>query len=437
MFRKILFPIKVILFIVIFFIISFFLSKILINDLNTYTRVLMHDFYTQDKADVVFCGASHVSHGINPQVADKKLGLSVVNTGTPNQHLDATYTIIKEAVRLYHPKDIFVELDFGCASKSPFSSAEPSKSTFLVAHYIKNPKAKLELVLSSTSPKYYLNSLIPIGKEKLIDLNPVSVFNLVKSKISGEYYQYKYEKSDSVYVKKGCVLDDEFIENGTFYSEPVGPIPVQDITQEWKDVLVKIIKICKENNINLTFYQNPSTEFYLTEKGNYDEYIDFVRNLIAPYDVPYYDFSLLKNEYPSFSDSDFYDDNHLNKYGVEKFTNVFCDFYEKSPDEKAQMFFPSFSEKTASEKPKIYGLILDEDKDSGIFKISPVHNHCSENLVTYSISAVKSDGTEEKIAENSSESVFHYPKNSTGELEIIASYNGEEQVHIKKYYSAL
>lgn len=185
--KKILFPLKVFAFAAGLFIISFLLSKILINDLNTYTRCLMHDLYTQKKIDVLLAGASHVSHGINPEIADRKLGLSVMNTGTPNQNLNATYTILTEAARLYDLKDVFVELDFATAAKTPYSKSEPSKSTFLVAHYIKNPKAKLALTLSSTSPKYYLNSFFPLGKEKLVDLNPKSVFEMAKSRITGDY----------------------------------------------------------------------------------------------------------------------------------------------------------------------------------------------------------------------------------------------------------
>lgn len=435
--KKILFPLKVFAFAAGLFIISFLLSKILINDLNTYTRCLMHDFYSQKKIDVLFAGASHVSHGINPEIADEKLNLSVMNTGTPNQNLNATYTILTEAARLYDLKDVFVELDFATAATTPYSKSEPSKSTFLVAHYIKNPKAKLSLTLSSTSPKYYLNSFFPLGKEKLVDLNPKSVFEMAKSRITGDYWKYKYESSDSVYVPKGCVLDETFVENGTFYSEPVNPIPVSEISDEWKETIVKIIKFCRGKNIRISFYQNPSTDFYLSEKGNYDEYVSLIRNLLSEYDVPYYDFSFLKPEYLSLSDSDFFDDNHLNKVGIEKFTNLFCDFYKKSDDERETLFYSSFAEKTESQSPKIYGLILDEDKDSGFVKVSPVENHCDKNLITYSVSALLDGGEEKKIAENSSENIFYYPENSSGKIKITAFYNGEEQARVKKYYSAL
>lgn len=429
---------KFFLFAVIFFAVSAILSVFLINDLNTYTRVLMHEFYSQKNIDVLFCGASHVSHGINPNVADKRLGLNTFNSGTPSQGLDGTYAILCEAVRLYNLKDVFVELDFATAATSPYSKSEPSKSNFLVAHYLKNPKAKLKYILSSTSPKYYLNSFLPIGKEKLIDLNPVSVLSVAKSKITGDYYKYSYEKSDSVYAGKGCVLDDETVQNGTLWSEPVNPIPVDSIDAEWKEIIVKIISLCNENNINLAFYQNPSTDFYLAEKQSYDEYISFIRKFVSEYNIQYYDFSLLKPEYLELQDSDFFDDNHLNKYGIEKFTSIFCDFYSRTELERSEMFYHSFSEKQAAQKPRIYGLIIEENKDFGFFTVEPVCNRSDTTLITYDVSFFDGSSENEKIiAEKSNECKFFYPPKTSGKLKITSYYDDAVQNIITKYFTAL
>ncbi|MGN0729895.1 hypothetical protein [Treponema sp.] len=439
MIKKHLFSIKFIIFIAIFFLLSGLLSTVLINDVNAYTRVLMHEFYNQERIDVLFCGASHVSHGINSTVADKKLAggeYRSFSTGTPSQSLNGTYAILREAIRLYDLKDVFVELDFATATTSLYSKSEPSKSTFLVAHYLQNPAAKIEYLAGATSPKYYLNSLLPIGKEKLIDLNPASVLYVLKSKISGEYYKYQYKSDDSVYAGKGCVLDDEVVEEGSLYSEPVNPIPVKDISREWKETVLKIIRLCDEKKIRLCFYQNPSTNFYLLEKQNYDEYIAFIREILCEYDVPYYDFSLLKPEYLDLCDSDFFDDNHLNKYGIEKFTNIFCDFYNKSETERLEMFFSTYSEKLSLLPPKIYGHIIEEDKENASFSILPVMNNCDDSLVEYDVTAY-SGGKEIPIARNSSDRCFYYPENSSGKIKVISYYDKVQQTSFTKYYSAL
>lgn len=429
---------KFILFALIFLCVSFFLSLFIINDLNTYTRILMHEFYSQKNIDVLFCGASHVSHGINPVVMDKTLGLETFNSGTPSQGLDGTYILLREAERLYNLKDVFVELDFATATTTPYSKSEPSKSNFLVSHYLKNPKAKLEYMLYSTSPKYYLNSILPIGKEKLINLNPLSVFAMFKSRLTGEYFKYGYKKSDSVYAGKGCVLDDEMVQQGTLWSEPVNPIPVASIDNEWKETIIKIIEFCKEKKIKLVFYQNPSTDFYLAEKQTYDDYIALIRSVISEYNVPYYDFSLLKPEYLELQDSDFFDDNHLNKYGIDKFTSLFCRFYISTEQEKEKMFYSSLAEKHSVQSPRIYGLIIDENKDEGFFTVYPVSNRSDTSLVSYDVSAYDSaSGNEILIAEKSVECKFYYPSKMSGIIKITSYYNGVVQNSVEKYFTAL
>ena len=65
---------KVLLFIVFFFILSFFTAFILKDDTTSYSRVLSHEFYNQENIDILFCGASHVSHGMNPKIADAAFG---------------------------------------------------------------------------------------------------------------------------------------------------------------------------------------------------------------------------------------------------------------------------------------------------------------------------------------------------------------------------
>lgn len=432
------FLLKLVLFISIFFSITAFLSLFLINDLNTYTRVLMHEFYSQKNIDVLFCGASHVSHGINPKVADKILGLDTFNSGTPNQGLDGTYTLLREAERLYSLKSVFVELDFATAATAPYSKSESSKSNFLVSHYLKNPKAKLDYILSSTSPKYYLNSFLPIGKDKLIDLNPLSVLAMAKSRFTGEYFKYSYKKSDSEYAGKGCVLDDDAVKEGSFWSGPVKPIYVSAIDSEWKETIVKIIKLCKKKNISLAFYQNPSTDFYLVEKQTYDDYISLIKNLLSEYNVPYYDFSLIKSEYLQLADSDFADDNHLNRQGIDKFTKLFCNFYTATEQEKETMFYSSLAEKHSAQSPRIYGLIIDENKDEGFFTLKPVFNRRDTSLVSYDVFAYDStSGNEILVAEKSGECKFYYPSKMSGIIKITSYYNGVVQNFVEKYFTAL
>lgn len=85
----------------------------------------------------------------------------------------------------------------------------------------------------------------------------------------------------------------------------------------------KIISICEENNIPLIFYSTLISDFFLNASGNYDIYISNVRQFLREFGYQFYDFNLCKEEYLTLSDYNFYDNNHLNKTGIEKFTPVF------------------------------------------------------------------------------------------------------------------
>ncbi len=426
---------KFCVFLIIFYLVCFIVSLFVVNDNNTYTRVLMHELHQQKEIDLMFCGASHVSHGILPSQLDKTLNINSFNTGTPNQSMDGTYAVLKETLSFCKLKNVYLEFDFATAATSAFSKSKPSTSNFLVQHYLKNKKVKAEYILGSTSPKYYLNSILPIGQDKLIDLNPVSIFTMIKSRATGEYGKYIFEEETTKYGGKGCVLDEDIVENGTFSSGLVSPIDVKNINQEWKDTIGKIVKLCKENGINLAFYSNPSTDFYLTEKGNYDEYIDFLRSVTNHYGLPYYDFSLVKPEYFELEDSDFMDDNHLNKYGIPKFTSFFADFYSGKFDGK-DIFYDSFKEKLLAQNPKVYGLMLEDDIEGHCVKITPVMNRDNNSSVSYDIYTIIG-GKENLYIKGLTGSDFNYPENTTGKLKIVAYYNGNQHCCVKQSYSAL
>lgn len=165
----------------------------------------MQDFYDQENIDILLCGASHVAHGINPQLAKEYFSENVFCSGTSAQKMTATYAVLKEAINKYDIKKVFVDLDFGMAigQQVKFFDKKPSMDIYLVSTYLENKLIKYEYLLKATSPKYYLNSILPIGVNKQIELNPVTIVKNLKSKITGEYYEYKYEAKDATYARGG------------------------------------------------------------------------------------------------------------------------------------------------------------------------------------------------------------------------------------------
>ncbi|WP_192807768.1 hypothetical protein [Treponema sp. JC4] len=330
-----------------FFFLTIPTAFILKDDINSYARILMHEFYNQDNIDILYCGASHVSHGITPVLADKINGKNNFSTGTASQTIEGTYAILRQAVKLYKVEKVFMEMDFAVSTKSAKNSRSGFSADYLVSDYMKDPEIKLEFLTSISKPNYYINHILPIGKDKHMTLNPVKIVKKIKSIVSGDYYSYVYISDNSEYDGKGCVLDLNYIENGTFSNNVIeGKINLANISDEYKETIDKIIKLCKENNIELIFYSMPCSDYYLAEKGNYDDYYDLCRNFLSERGFAYYDFNLANEKYLKLEDSDFSDDNHLSKKGVYKWTQVFCDYFFTQNKSQNDMFYSSYAEKT-------------------------------------------------------------------------------------------
>ena len=436
--KKIVFSIKFIVFAIVFYALSYFFSFFLCNDTNAYSRILMHELHSQDRVDYIFCGASHVSHGIYPKLADELLNKKTFCTGTPSQDLRGTFAMLQETASFYDLEKVFVELEFAIrGSKDGESDRGPSESQFLIYHYLKNPSVKFNYMIDCTSPKYYLNTFFPLGRNKLISLNPKDILDNINAKLSGQYYRYEYINDKAEYMGKGCVFDKKEVANGTFASEVVKPIPIDEIGFDWKNNVKAIIDFCKKKNIALEFYANPSTDFYLTEKGNYDEYHKFVSDYLRQFGYAYHDFSFAKPEYLDLEDSDFSDDNHLNKKGSPKFTKAFCDFYSGKTSED-ELFYKTYKEKTDAQPSKVYGLMLEDIDERHVLKFHPVYNHGNKDLITYDIYFTE-EKTDNKIclAKNSLQNSVTLKKTCSGKIEIYTYYNGKIQAHATEYVSVL
>ncbi len=428
--KKFFLFLKIILFVLIFFILTIPISLILKDNTNSYARSLFLEFYNQEKIDYLISGASHVSHGVEANIASQKLGKAVFNSGTPSQKIDGTYALLRQALKSYKIEKIFLELDFAIAIDSSFANRTGFKAEYIVAGGLNDFKIKTDYLLNCSSPKYYLNSFLPIGKDKMMTLNPVSVAEKISSLVTRDYFKGEYKVDDAEYAGKGCVLYLDAIPDGGYSNDyKEGAIPVSDVSEDWKNTVIKIIDLCKKNNIELIFYSMPCSDFYLNERGNYDEYYTFCRDFFSERGFAYYDFNLAKPEILSLSDSCFYDDNHLSKKGVYVWTDAFCDFFGSKYKEEAALekyFYSSYAEKMSTMEDKIFGLYLITSDDKKNIEIIPVANHVDSNKITYDVYAV-TPNEEILLAKNSADSVYALPSGKSGKIRVVSYLDGVKQ----------
>lgn len=423
---------KILTFLVIFFLLTIPVSFLLKDDVNSYSRVLTHEFYAQDSIDILFCGASHVSHGIDARISDKAFGKNTFSTGTPSQGINGTYAIIQQTLQKYKVSKIFLECDFAITCRDGATPKKMGISDFIVLNFIKNPKLKLQFILDNSSLSNMPNAFLPIGKDKLITLNPKKILNKCKSLVNGYYFEYKYSEDDSGYAGKGCVLDYGVIADGTF-SNNISEPEFRPVSEYWKSYINKICNLCKENNVELIFYSMPGSDFYLHEKGNYDNFYFEIKDFLNSLGYDYYDFNLCKPEY-AFYDHYFSDDNHLNQDGVAYFSKVFCDFFTDKIT-REDMFYTSYTQKVAAQPDTIYGLIYHFSDDKKMLSIEPVKNHVDPSRITYDVFAL-CDGEEILISEKSNKTTFSLPSGKSGKIRVISYIDGVKQNDCTENFAA-
>ncbi|MBQ9281263.1 MAG: hypothetical protein IJ207_03595 [Treponema sp.] len=437
--KKLCLLIKIFLFVLVFFLISLPLSFILKDDAKSYARILFHEFYNQDNIEYLLCGASHVSHGVDGQRASEIFGKNVFSTGTSQQQIDGTYAVLRQAVKLYKIEKVFLELDFAITCAPAFSQRKGFSAEYIVSDNLRDFRIKSQYLLECSSPKYYLNAFLPIGKDKMLTLNPKKLAYKMKSIFSGDYFKYTYTDEKLEYAGKGCVMDSDFIPDGSFSDNKFeSAINVSGITDDWKNTVDKIITLCRENGIELIFYSMPGSDFYLNQKGNYDEYYSFCRDFTAQHGFAYYDFNLAKPEVLSLKDSDFCDDNHLSKNGVYKWTDTFCDFFSekyKEEDTLEKYFYASYDEKMKSIGERIFGLYMITSDDKKTLEITPVTNLSDTKRITYDVYAIT--GSEEMLlAKDSINNTVALPAGKSGKIRVVSYIDGVQENDCRENFAS-
>lgn len=399
---------KIILFILIFYGTESIFYYAAHNDTDSISRVMMYEMYHQDKnIDVLFSGASHVQLSFDTAIADQNFQMNTFNAGSSAQSLQATDAIIREVANQYDLKQVYVDLDYSVVMRDEVNL----ESIYAVSDYMRPSLNKVAFLLHATPARYYINSFLPLGQGKTLVHNPKEVLTILKKKSS---YNYRNHISDvDSYMGKGYIASHVYLSGSGFVQTGDFDTIPSEIPKEQKDTLNDIIDFCKQRNIHLTFITTPMSDFTLTGIGNYDAYMDQIRNFLQGRGVSYYDFNLCKPELLDLEGIQYYtDDNHLNRDGASLFSEVFAKFFTGKIQER-ELFYSSYREKTDAQTSRVYGFCVQDDGSR--LSVDPVWNHDIPKLTyTYAFD----DGPETDSPE--------YQSGTSGTVEIRAYAGGEE-----------
>lgn len=412
------------------------LEYLLINDTNEWSRALFHDFYTREEnIDYLYLGSSHVYCGLNPEVLGEKAGGSHFNMATPAQPLNGSYYLLKEADRYNDLSHVYLELYFGqsTGAEGEFEKEEQLVRNWRNTNYMKPSLNKLTYMLNMSEIELSYLTFLPARRYALDLFSPEKIKETVRQKRTKAYKEYAVENVlngvKETYTKDGFYYSEHRAAGGVLYDiikpEPFTQSPM---TAEAEKYLRKIIEYCEKNHIALTLYSLPVTDYQAVLYGEYDRYIEQVKEIAAEYGLFYYDFNLCKEEVLDLTEDElFRDKGHLNIYGAEIFSDYFAELfysdgnYEESlaREKFASQTYSSYQEKVENGEQRILGILAARERTD------------TEEELTITISSV--DNLTEAGVE-----FYVYTASAEGVIEELRSFaqGSEKQIRIKVPKSA-
>lgn len=432
---------KVVSFIVCFIGVKVGLNFLVVDDVNSVSRILFHELYQQENIDVLFLGSSHCRMSLIPEELDEVFKGNTFNGGTSSQSMDTSYVILQEVGKHNALNEVYLELYFGVVGGN-FKNRTNLTSIYLASDYLKPSLEKIDFLINASSSAHYGNSFLTV-RRNIEEMDLVKIYELVHKKFSTGYFQYEYVSN---YQGKGFTgTKTSTAKNGIFY-EKSGYEALSDtiFTDDYKEYLFRIIQYCQKHNIKLTLYSAPMPDYWLANR-EYDRYIVQVEELLKETDIPYIDFNLCREEFLTLNSvDDFYDRNHLNYLGAEKFSRVFGEFFVQNNQaheavaiegssniyHPKEYFYGSYAEKFTNLEDAVLGIIITEE--NGFYEIESVV--AGEIRPTYEVHLVETQlvVSEGKFVEEEVnliipviEGTFTVPTNYTGNLQIEVSVDGQ------------
>lgn len=261
---------------------------------------IIKGFYEEPKnsLDVIFMGNSDVYRGISPITMWDEYGIVSYNFVSSGQRMWTAYYMLEEALKYQKPKLIVLNMD------SAFNESHSSESNYRkVFDNMKLSKNKIEAITDpafGNSKNDILSYIFPVTRyhsrwSELKETDFLEAYNNSK---------FPYKGMDLTTVVEAYIDECEYMNKD--HSNKV-------IGKKNAEYLDKIVKVCKEKNIQLLLIELPSADSWSQDLSN--KTIEFANK----YDLEFIDMNLNFNEFGFDWKTDTSDGgDHLNVYGAEK-----------------------------------------------------------------------------------------------------------------------
>lgn len=399
-------------------------------DVSPTHRLLWHYYYEdRGKIDNLYIGSSHVYSDLNPAQLDYRNGQYNFNLSSPNQLLNGSYYLLREAAADNTLSHVYLELYYDCSAKDAFNEnqdpvclSENFNRNWQNTDFMEPSLNKLAYMLSIGGPESYGDILIPFirYRSKLDDWEYVRSNIAKKREDTYRTYRYHLDLGERGY--------DEYLEQGYYFSTMEFPDenhlflqtvilkehPLGETSEYW---LRKFITCCREKNLPLTLFVSPIHDLQLVSTQGYDCYVRQIRSLAEEYGLEFYDFNLVREEYLPIQDGRYFRDaGHLNNAGASLFTPFFYETVTSGALETKHCFYESYEEKLRETPPALYGLYYRDQENLRSYYIASNR----QNGMEYRIIITPQDGEQYCLQDFDTNAQFRLPKDLRGVCTLVA-----------------
>lgn len=277
----------------------------------------------KESVDLVFVGSSRLYHSMVPSILEEKLGYdNVLVAATATQPICGTYYYLKDLVERVKPQKVIINVTFdGLLNEN---SAQPC----LLVYDRLSFKNKISFVFECMDPsdrKYIL------GPSRYRD--NILVYEEVKEerdKVNAQS-ENTYDPVEDYYAEKGFIYSYSDYETGTIPFE-YGvryQFAEENIKEKNLEYLDKCIKLCKDNNIEVSLVTAPCSLAYMYYVEGYGEANDWFRNYAKDQGISYINLNYLKNREELLPDELMYDQTHTNGEGAKIISEIYAEILAK------------------------------------------------------------------------------------------------------------
>lgn len=252
----------------------------------------------ENSCDVIFCGTSHAFESFNPAIVWREEGIPSFTLAGSSQPTWSTYYYMKEALKYQNPKVFVMDIDstYFWQDHNDYSrivkntiGLRPSLDRLAAAKVNATEDVFIDVLLGF--PTYHTRYGELSKRDFLPDLgNP-------------DYYEE---------WKGFCENPNQVSFTPPRVSNETEIVPMTDKTYEY---FIKIIELCRENDVELLLVCSPYFQNTLEQKT-----YNHTAQVAEQYGVPLINFNIEQDRYDLNYATDMGDDQHMNTLGSTKYS---------------------------------------------------------------------------------------------------------------------